>query len=152
MSLKSTTAKIETLIHPFLIENNVILWDIIFAREGSELFLTIYIDKPDAMIDITDCEKLSRYLDPILDGSEFDTLPAYTLCVSSPGLERTLNKPEHFLSVVGETIEIKFYKSINGFKSISGILTSYTPDTIILDGTNEYNSKDIASAKLCYEF
>lgn len=152
MSLKNTITKVENLLGSFLIENNLVLWDIIFAQEGSELFLTIYIDKKDEMIDITDCEKVSRYIDPILDAKEFDSLPAYTLCVSSPGLERSLNKPEHFLSVIGEKVEIKFYKSIDGNKTISGILTSYTPDTITLDETNEYNHKDIASAKLCYEF
>lgn len=152
MSLKNTVTRVQALIESFLIENNLILWDIVFAREGSELFLTIYIDKKDEMIDITDCEKVSRYVNPLLDDKEFDALPAYTLCVSSPGLERALNKPEHFLSVIGETIELKFYKSIDGSKAVTGILTGYTADTITLDETNEYNHKDIASAKLCYEF
>lgn len=152
MSLKNTTIKVENLLSSFLLENNLILWDIIFAREGSELFLTIYIDKKDEMIDITDCEKLSRYLDPILDATEFDSLPAYTLCVSSPGLERSLTKPQHFLSVIGEKIELKFYKSIDGTKTLTGILTNYADDTITLDETDKYNIKDIASAKLCYEF
>ena len=42
------------------------LWDVEYVREGSERFLRLYIDK-DGGIDIEDCEKVHRAMDPILD-------------------------------------------------------------------------------------
>ena len=42
------------------------LWDVEYVREGSERFLRLYIDK-DGGIDIEDCEKIHRAMDPILD-------------------------------------------------------------------------------------
>ena len=48
------------------------LWDVEYVREGADWFLRIYIDK-DGGVDITDCEAISRALDPILD--EKDPIP-----------------------------------------------------------------------------
>ena len=42
------------------------LWDVEFVREGSERFLRLYIEK-ECGVDISDCEAISRAVDPILD-------------------------------------------------------------------------------------
>ena len=67
------------------------LWDVEYVREGADWFLRIYIDK-DGGVDITDCEAISRALDPILD--EKDPIPdSYHFEVCSAGLERVLKRP-----------------------------------------------------------
>ena len=42
------------------------LWDVEYVREGADWFLRLYIDKYGP-VDISDCEKFSRAMDPILD-------------------------------------------------------------------------------------
>ena len=70
------------------------LWDVEYVREGADWFLRIYIDK-DGGVDITDCEAISRALDPILD--EKDPIPdSYHFEVCSAGLERVLKRPGDF--------------------------------------------------------
>ena len=42
------------------------LWDVEYIREGGEWFLRLYIDK-EGGVNISDCEAISRAIDPILD-------------------------------------------------------------------------------------
>ena len=66
--------------------------------------LTVTVDHPDG-VNIDQCEQVSRALDPMLDAKEFDSMPSYTLCVSSAGLARRLKKPEHFAAFLGHMVE-----------------------------------------------
>ena len=114
--------------------------------------LTITIDR-EGHTDIDDCEKLSRYVDPFLDEKEFASLPPYTLCVSSAGLTRRLRRPEHFASCMGQEIELRFYRPINGSRTAVGILKDYDSETgsvtLEEDGTvTVYEPKDIAAVRL----
>ena len=75
------------------------IWDVEYVREGGEWFLRIYIDK-DGAVDISDCEKVSRAMDPILD--EADPIPdSYNFEVCSAGCERTLKRPGDFQQFMG---------------------------------------------------
>ena len=87
----------------------VSLWDVTFEKEGGAYVLTVYIDRPEGVF-IEDCEKVSRTIDPQLDEPRFDSLPSYTLSVSSAGLERRLSRPEHFEWAKGKKVEIGNYK------------------------------------------
>ena len=42
------------------------VWDLEYVKEGTEYYLRITIDSPNG-IDIDDCEKMSRAIDPVLD-------------------------------------------------------------------------------------
>jgi len=64
---------------------------------GPERF-TVYIDRPDG-VDHALCQQVTRVL--------WDYLRAYSVDVSSPGLERPLRKPEHFQRVVGHRVKLK---------------------------------------------
>ena len=109
----------EKLITPCIEELGYEVWDVEFVKEGSGWFLRVTIDSDDG-IDIDDCEKVSRAISPILD--EVDPIEQnYTLEVSSPGLERTLRKPEHFESCIGEEIEVRLYSpDESGSKAYKG--------------------------------
>ena len=80
------------------------LWDVEYVREGSDYFLRIYLDK-EGGVDITDCEAISRALDPILD--EKDPIEgSYHFEVCSAGLERTLKRPSDFARFMGSNITV----------------------------------------------
>ena len=100
MQTKQVVARVSELVQPLCRQQGVSLWDVTFEKEGQKYFLTVFIDREGGIF-IEDCEKISRELDPLLDGREFDSLPAYTLSVSSAGLERRLVKPEHFAWEIG---------------------------------------------------
>ena len=66
------TELVEKLAKPVVEENGCSLWDVEYVREGSEYFLRLYLDK-ESGVDINDCERISRAMDPILD--EKDPIP-----------------------------------------------------------------------------
>lgn len=125
------------------------LWDVRFIKEGASWYLRVFIDKEDG-ITIDDCTNVSHAIDPIIDESDpIDT--SYYLEVCSPGIERELTRPEHFVKMIGQTIKIKTYKATDGKKEFIGILKS-AEDVIVLevDGTElEFSLKDISKANLC---
>ncbi len=124
------------LAEPITAENGCQLWDVEYVREAGQWYLRVYIDKEDG-IAIEDCEKISRALDPILDEKDL-IADSYIFEVSSAGLERSLKKPEHFQRFIGETVEVKLYKQLDGSKVFSGRLLGYdNGDVTILFGETE---------------
>ena len=71
------TEQVAQFAEPVVQSHGCTLWDVEYVREGGEWFLRLYIDK-DGGVDISDCEAISRAMDPILD--EKDPVPdSYTL-------------------------------------------------------------------------
>ena len=110
-------------ILPTVTELGYSIWDITYSKIGSDYHLEITIDN-EAGINIEDCEKVHRAIDPILD--EKDPIEGfYYLEVSSPGIERELRTEEHFAWAVGEKVEAKLFTALDGKKSILGTLSAY---------------------------
>ncbi|MDO4287112.1 MAG: ribosome maturation factor RimP [Eubacteriales bacterium] len=150
MTAKEVCKRVWDISEPFAKEMGVSLWDVTFEKEGGQYMLTITIDRA-GHTDIDDCEKLSRYVDPFLDGKEFVSLPPYTLCVSSAGLTRRLKRPEHFEAFMGSEVEVKFYGPVNGSKMAVGILRDYDEGCVTLEedgNVTVYEPKDIAAVRL----
>ena len=117
------------------------IWDIEFKKVGADYHLEITIDN-DRGINIEDCEKVHRAIDPILD--EVDPIEGfYYLEVSSPGIERELRTPEHILACIGMRAQAKLFTAVNGMKSVLGEIVSYEEDTLTL----RTESGDIALKK-----
>ena len=69
--------------------------------------LQIMIDKTDdTEITVDDCAKVSRALSEVLDEKDPIT-DKYNLEVSSPGLDRPLTKPVHFMKFAGTEVKIE---------------------------------------------
>ena len=85
---KNTKAVVEQLVKPIIESLGYEYVETEFAKQGKDYLLTIYIDSASG-IDLNDCEKVSRAIDPVID--EADPIEqAYCLCVSSLGLDRPL--------------------------------------------------------------
>ncbi len=154
MQNKELCTRVTDLVMPKIEELGIDLWDVDFEKEGSIYCLNIYLDG-EREISITDCEQVSRFVDPLLDAKVFDSLPAYTLCVASAGLERKLIKPSHFEKYIGTTIHIGFYKAINKSKTVEGVLVKYDNGDITLDINGEEKTFEkalVSSARLVVEF
>ena len=106
------------------------IWDVTYSKVGADYHLEITIDS-DKGIDIKDCERFHRAIDPILD--ELDPIEGfYYLDVSSPGLERELRTEEHITLSVGAKVEAKLFAAKDGTKSVVGTLTSYDNGAVII--------------------
>ena len=106
-------------------------YDVEYVREGGEWFLRVYIQK-GGRVSIEDCENISRRLSDKLD--ELDPIQnSYYLEVSSPGIERKLKRSEHILGALGEPVEIRLYRPIDGEKVLQGTVKEYKDGQIFLD-------------------
>ena len=97
-------------------------------RKGIKFVL--YIDH-DNGIGLDDCVSVSKASEMIID--EFIDPESYELEVSSPGLDRKLNKKEDFDRFIGKTIKIKLKEKLNDRKNFKGLLTDRRGDTVILE-------------------
>ncbi len=120
---KNTAQLVKELIEPTVAELGYRIWDVDYSKIGTERHLEITIDS-DNGINIEDCEKVHRAIEPLID--EADPIEEfYYLDVSSPGLERVLRTKEHFAACVGEIAEIKLFAALDGKKSMVGEIVSF---------------------------
>ncbi len=143
--------KTKEYILPILDELGFSLYDLEYVKEAGDYFLRVYIDKPGG-ISIDDCVMVSRKMNEILDREDYIE-DAYTFEVSSPGVERRLRKPEHFLGAVNEEICIKLYAPKNGSKDINGVLKKYENETVMIQCEKEemiIPITEIAAAKVAF--
>ena len=111
------------------------LVDVEFATAGSGGLLRLYIDAP-AGITVDDCERVSHRVSEILDVA--DPIPgAYTLEVSSPGLDRILRTREHFERFRGSRIRVQLSLPIEGRRRYTGTLSGVTEDAIEMEVDGE---------------
>ena len=127
------------------------IWDITYTKIGADYHLEITIDN-DAGIEISDCEKVHRAIDPILD--EIDPIEGfYYLDVSSPGVERELRTDEHISLSLGCRVEVKLFAPLDGVKSIVGVMSAFDDGIVkITTDTSDYEIKksDISKLKTIY--
>ena len=136
------TEQVWQLAEPIAAAQDCTIWDVEYVREGADWFLRIYIDKNGGAVDITDCEAISRAMDPILD--EKDPIPSsYTFEVCSAGLERTLKRPSDFARYIGSDILLRLYRPKDGCKEFPGVLRGYEDGNV----TMEYGNKTVVFEK-----
>jgi ribosome maturation factor RimP len=127
---KSIKETVREAILPTVTELGYRIWDITYAKVGADYHLEITIDS-DNGINIEDCERVHRAIDPILD--EVDPIEGfYYLEVSSPGIERELRTDEHIAASVGQRVEAKLFTQKDGRKSLVGILTAFSGDSVVI--------------------
>ena len=138
---------------PLVEEAGCSLWDVEYVREGAERFLRVYIDK-DGGVDVADCERIHRMIDPILDEKD-PIAESYHFEVCSAGIERPLKKPSDFEAFMGSPVLVKLYRPRNGLKEIPGILRGYEDGKITVEAGKEtvtFEKSEVALVRLRVEF
>ena len=88
--------------------------------------LLVTVDRPGG-VDLEALTDANRAVSSVLD--ELDPIPGrYTLEVSSPGVERTLRTPAHFVKAVGETVTVKTRPQVPGERRLRGELVAADDD------------------------
>ena len=144
---KSVKDTVREAILPVVTELGYRIWDIVYSKIGADYHLEITIDN-DEGINIDDCERVHRAIDPILD--ECDPIEGfYYLEVSSPGIERELRTDDHINASIGQKVEAKLFSAKDGRKSFVGELASYDGKTVVItEGDVEWKAERNEIAKL----
>lgn len=98
------------------------------AKKGG--LLCVYIDR-EGGISVTDCAQVSRQLDVVLEVEDV-VGGAYTLEVSSPGVDRTLGRRVDFEFHAGEQVRIRTVHPIEERRNWSGELAGVKDDCVLI--------------------
>lgn len=143
--MAKVTDAVAALAKPIVERSGCTLWDVEYVKEAGEWFLRVYIDK-EGGVGIAECEAVSRPLSDVLD--EADPIPgSYTFEVSSAGLDRVLRKPEHFEAFMGQTVDVKLYRPVDGSRQYTGVLERYE-DGDVSAGGRRFSKGDVAQVRL----
>ena len=99
---------------------------------GNEPTLQIMADKAGGGIEVDDCADISTAVSAVLD-VEDPILDAYTLEVSSPGIDRPLTRIKDFEIYEGYDVKIETTDSIDGRRRFRGVLAGVENDEVLIN-------------------
>ncbi|WP_170755386.1 ribosome maturation factor RimP [Ruegeria lacuscaerulensis] len=99
---------------------------------GKTTTLQIMADKPDGGIEVDDCAEISNAVSASLD-VEDPILDAYTLEVSSPGIDRPLTRLKDFEMFEGYEAKIETAELIDGRRRFKGELAGIEGDEVLIN-------------------
>lgn len=143
---ESIATKVEALAKPIAEGLGYELFDVEYVKEGPDFFLRLFITKEEG-ITIEDCEAMSRAVDPLLDEADL-IKDHYYLEVSSVGLDRPLKKEKDFRYFMGETIEVKLFRAMEGSDYWVGELTGYEDGRFTIDAKGKTLELSVKDARL----
>jgi ribosome maturation factor RimP len=134
-------------IEPVLKDAGYELVEVEFVMGPGGGTLRIYIDLSDGDsaegIDVDDCATASHLISELLDADD-PIAGAYSLEVSSPGLDRVLRTPEHFARFVDHRVKVELRVPRDGRKRYTGVLRRTDGESIEMDVDNFSVSLKIA--------
>jgi ribosome maturation factor RimP len=137
------------------------IFDVQFRREATGMVLRVLIDRPgasasaDESVSVEDCASISRDLGALLDVE--DLVPtAYTLEVSSPGLDRPLRGLGDYGRFAGRRAKLVLREPVDGQGFVRGRLAGVDGSEVLIDGddgrTRRVKIAAITRANLEVEF
>jgi ribosome maturation factor RimP len=125
------------------------VYDIETTKEFDDTIYRVYILK-DGGVSLDLCVDISRDISPLLD-VEAPVSGDYRFEVSSPGIERKLTKPKHFINSVGEKVKVK----VLGGTKLKGTLKSADENGIEIeskDGISSFKYSELGTVKTYFEW
>ena len=161
---QDVVSRAEALVEPLVRAEGFELVELEYVREPAGWVLRLFIDRPgrDPMakeggVGLEECARVSHAVETALEVEEL--VPhAYSLEISSPGINRPLRRPEHFQKVVGKRVKVKTFGPVGEppRKSFTGTLiqSSVSDITVQVEGGGAFHIpiRDIAKANLDFEF
>jgi ribosome maturation factor RimP len=115
-------------------------YDVEFGGSGAARTLRVTVTKP-AGLDLDAITEVTQTVSPIID--EVPINGSFLLEVSSPGVERTLRRPEHYAGAIGELVSVKFHTE-QGPRRVRGTLQSSDADHLVVDAEDDDTQIEIA--------
>lgn len=122
--------RLHGIISPILWTLGLELVDVECLGRGPRSVVRVLIDKPGG-VSIADCEQAHKALGPALDVA--DPFPhAYTLEVSSPGLDRPFKRSQDYQRAIGKEVSLKLRQPFEGQWRITGRLMQVDEEAVVL--------------------
>ena len=131
------------------------VWNVDVLGAGRSRLVRIFIDKPDG-VTLADCELMSQQVGTVLDVEDIVPDQHYHLEVSSPGVERRLFRPEHFVRFAGHKARVALREPIENQRRWEGLLAGVEEGMILLEAANgatmRFRMEQIEKANLKFEW
>lgn len=116
----------------------LVIWDVQSRREAAGQVVRVFIDRlgpaatPEESVSIEDCEHVNREISTILDVEDQLTF-AYTLEVSSPGLDRPLRDAGDYRRFAGRLAKVVVREAVDNQKAFEGRLRGVEHEAVLLE-------------------
>lgn len=117
---------VRSLVEPIAAAAGAEVYDVTMAAGK----LTIAVTRSGG-IDLDTVGRLSRQFEQAID-DEDPIVGAYTLEVTSPGLERTLRTAAHFTGAIGELVTLRTRPDAQGERRVRGVVESAGPESVVV--------------------
>ncbi len=136
--------EIKTFLNDIAIPMGIEIVDVEVNGEN----LTVFIET-EAGVDLDTCERFHNAIMEPIDELDPSFGAAYTLNVSSPGLDRPFKTVRDFERNLGKEVEIKLYAPLKGKKFLEGVLTAFDEHSVtVLIGNAEEKINKTKIAKI----
>ena len=129
---EETIAKITEIAERVAGPEGLEIVEIELLGAGRGRLLRIFIDRPQG-VSHADCEFISQHVGTILDVEDVIPGDSYTLEVSSPGLERKLNKAKDFERFVGQKAKVVLREPVENQRRWEGKLAGFSDGIVTLE-------------------
>lgn len=133
--MTAVTERLQVLLQPVVESLGCRVWGIEYEGLGRRSVLRVFIDKEDG-ITVEDCAAVSHQISGVLD-VEDPIGTAYTLEVSSPGLDRILFTLAQYAECVGETVDVRLRFPAGGRRRYVGVLDAVDEEGIVVSVEDE---------------
>jgi ribosome maturation factor RimP len=138
--------KVAGLVAPMAEALGLQIYDIDYSGGTLKVVLDTPPGQP-AGVNLDDLSLVTRQLGRELDHS--DPVPGrYTLEVTSPGLERTLRRPEHYAREIGKTVNVRLHAPANGSRRLQGQLVAATASVVTVRDADTLVDTEVAIADI----
>ena len=145
--------KIRQLAEPVIASEGMDLIHVECIKMHTRCIIRLFLDKENG-VTLADCTNISNQLGDLFDIREV-IKGAYTLEVSSPGLDRPISRDQDFVKYKSSKVNIKTNVKIEGIKNFHGILLDYIEEAgqklVLIDIAGKIYrvpKQDIAKANL----
>ena len=139
------TDTVRALVEPLATAAGADVYDVTFA--GGKLVVAL---NRSGGIDLQTLTDISRELGGKLDDQDVIG-GAYTLEVTSPGLERPLRTPDHYRGAIGETVTVRTHPEVEGERRVRGVIESCDDDGFTVAVTDDQDRPTGESRTVAYE-
>lgn len=122
--------EVEALLSPTVESLGCEIWGVEYLSQGKHTKLRVYIER-EGGVDVDHCGEVSRHVSDLLDVEEFYN-NAYTLEVSSPGMDRILFKQDQYVTYTGHRVEVRLNFPFEGRKRFVGLLAGVESDSALV--------------------
>ena len=133
--MRDDPLELERLVRPVVEGLGLELWGLEYRPQKNSALLRIFIDS-ESGVSLDDCSDVSEQLSALFDVE--DPIPvAYTLEVSSPGLDRVLFEPEQYRRFLGHRMKVRLKFPVEGRRRATGELEAVESDRIVVNVDGE---------------